>query len=95
ELSAMWKEELAEMRTRIHRLRSLFVEGMKATAPDHDFSFLLSQKGMFSFSGLTPMQVDELASKDGVYIVGSGRINVAGINEDRVDWLCQAIARVL
>jgi len=95
DLTSMWKEELTEMRTRIHRLRQLFVDGMKSTSPDHDFSFLLEQKGMFSFSGLTPMQVDELKSKHGIYIVGSGRINVAGMSEERMDWLCKAVAQVL
>jgi aspartate/tyrosine/aromatic aminotransferase len=50
---------------------------------------------MFSFSGLTPMQVDELKAKHGIYIVGSGRINVAGMSEDRMDQLCDAVAAVL
>lgn len=94
-LTARWKEELAAMRDRIHRLRESFVAGMGQTAPGHDFSFLLRQKGMFSFSGLTPLQVDQLRSDHGVYIVGSGRINVAGIDENRMDWLCRAVASVL
>ncbi len=94
-LTRSWKKELMEMRLRIHRLRELFVEGMKATTADRDYSFLLSQKGMFSFSGLTPMQVDQLRTEHGIYIVGSGRINVAGMNENRMDWLCEKIAAVL
>ncbi len=92
-LTAMWKEELTEMRERITRLRTQFVETMKTRG--HDFGFLLPQLGMFSFSGLTPMQVDELKAKHGIYIVGSGRINVAGISEDRMDQLCDAVATVL
>jgi len=95
ELTAGWKEELTQMRDRIHRLRESFVTGMGQTAPEQDYAFLLRQKGMFSFSGLTPMQVDQLRNEYGVYIVGSGRINVAGMDESRIDWLCRAVASVL
>lgn len=95
ELTTMWKSELEENRLRITQLREQFVAGMKQHPGAPDFSFLLSQKGMFSYSGLTPMQVDELRTKHGVYVVGSGRINVAGMNEKRMDWLCQVVADVL
>ncbi len=95
ELTQLWKEELTEMRERITRLRTSFVETMKTTGAGHDFSFLLPQNGMFSFSGLTPMQVDQLKSEYSIYIVGSGRINVAGMSEDRMDWFCEAVANVL
>nr|WP_231598391.1 amino acid aminotransferase [Crateriforma conspicua] len=94
-LRRTWKSELMEMRQRIHRLRESFVKGMQEVAPDRDYSFLLSQKGMFSFSGLSPMQVDQLRSEHGIYLVGSGRINVAGMAEDRIDWLCEKVAAVL
>lgn len=94
-LTAQWHTELTEMRERIASLRASFVAGMKATGVDRDFSFLLKQNGMFSFSGLTPMQVDELKNKHSIYIVGSGRINVAGMTEQRMEWLCRAIASVL
>ncbi|MEM1225766.1 MAG: amino acid aminotransferase [Planctomycetota bacterium] len=95
ELTAQWKSELESMRLRINDLRRRFVEGMKATGCDSDFSFLLNQKGMFSFSGLNPMQVDRLRKDHGVYIVGSGRINVAGMTEERMESLCDAVASVL
>lgn len=95
ELTTMWKAELEENRLRITQLREQFVAGMKQHPGAPDFSFLLNQKGMFSYSGLTPMQVDELRTKHGVYVVGSGRINVAGMNEKRMDWLCQVVADVL
>ncbi|MDA8746477.1 aspartate/tyrosine/aromatic aminotransferase, partial [Rubripirellula amarantea] len=75
-LTAQWHDELAMMRNRIKTLREQFVETMKTTGAGHDFSFLLDQNGMFSFSGLNPMQVDELLNKHSIYIVGSGRINV-------------------
>lgn len=95
ELTQLWKSELEAMRVRITRLRTQFVETMKSTGAGYDFSFLLSQKGMFSFSGLSPMQVDELKSKHGIYIVGSGRINVAGMVETRMTSFCEAVASVM
>ncbi|TWT81873.1 Aspartate aminotransferase [Planctomycetes bacterium CA13] len=95
ELTAQWKVELEEMRQRITRLRNQFVETMKSTGKGHDFSFLLPQRGMFSFSGLTRMQVDQLKNEFGIYIVGSGRINVAGMNEEKMQSLCDAVAKVL
>ena len=95
DLTKMWHQELAEMRTRIKQLRIQFVETMKTSGAGHDFSFLLPQNGMFSYSGLNKMQVDELKSKHSIYIVGSGRINVAGMSEDRMDGFCQAVASVL
>ena len=76
-------------------LRARFVEGMKHSGRGHDFSFLLPQNGMFSFSGLNAEQVDRLRTDYSIYIVGSGRINVAGIPEDRMDHLCSAVASVL
>lgn len=95
-LRAEWERELAAMRDRIHKMRRLFVETMKRKAPRQDYSFLIDQKGMFSFSGLTNLQVDELRSKHSVYVVGNGgRINVAGMTEANMDALCTAIAAVL
>lgn len=95
ELTTLWHQELAEMRDRIRALRRQFVETMKTTGAGYDFSFLLNQNGMFSFSGLNPMQVDQLKNEHSIYIVGSGRINVAGMSEDRMDQLCQAVAKVI
>lgn len=62
---------------------------------DRDFSFITRQKGMFSFSGLTKDQVNKLREENALYIVGSGRINVAGMTESNMDQLCSAIAAVL
>ncbi len=95
ELTAQWRGEVDEMRNRITRLRGDFVSRMKTSGVDRDFTFLLDQKGMFSYSGLSPMQVDELRYNHGIYIVGSGRINVAGMSENRMDHLCSAVATVL
>jgi len=93
DLRRLWREELDTMRQRIMRLREQFVASMKTLG--HDFRFLLRQKGMFSYSGLSPMQVDELKNKHGVYIVGSGRINVAGMSENKMDSFCRAVASVM
>jgi aromatic-amino-acid transaminase len=60
-----------------------------------DFSFIANQKGMFSFSGLSKEQVEALRAKHALYIVGSGRINVAGMTTKNMDALCTAIASVL
>jgi aspartate/tyrosine/aromatic aminotransferase len=96
QLRQQWEGELAAMRERIHRMRRLFVATMRQKAPQHDFSFLASQQGMFSFSGLTNLQVDELRTKHAVYVVGNGgRINVAGMTEANMGPLCDAIAAVL
>ena len=95
ELRAKWEVEVAEIRDRINGMRRLFVDTLKAKGVDRDFSFIIQQRGMFSFSGLTKEQVDELREKHAIYIVGSGRINVAGMTEANMGRLCDAIASVL
>ena len=90
-----WKSELAAMRERILDLRTKFVDKMQQLAPQHDFSFINRQKGMFSYSGLTTEQVQRLREEYSIYALGSGRINIAGINSQHMDRLCQAIASVL
>jgi aspartate/tyrosine/aromatic aminotransferase len=95
ELRARWEEEVSEIRDRINGMRRLFVETLKAKGVRRDFSFIIDQRGMFSFSGLTKDQVEELREKHAIYIVGSGRINVAGMTEANMDRLCEAIASVL
>ncbi len=95
QLRQQWLGELAQMRERIHSVRNQFVEAMKRTSSPVDFSFLLSQRGMFSYSGLSPMQVDWLRSNKGIYMVGSGRINVAGITSANIDRLTAAVAEAL
>ena len=95
ELRAGWEQEVAAMRQRINGMRRLFAETMKAKGSPRDFSFITRQRGMFSFSGLTADQVDELRTKYSIYIVRSGRINVAGMTESNMDRLCDAILSVL
>jgi len=95
ELRGLWIREVKDMCARINGMRSLFVETLKAKGVARDFSFITRQKGMFSFSGLNREQVDTLREKYAIYIVGSGRINVAAMTPGNMDRLCQAIADVL
>ena len=94
-LRAEWEKEVAEMRARINGMRTMFVDKMQELGVEQDFSFIKQQRGMFSFSGLTPLQVDQLRNEHSIYIVGSGRINVAGITEDNINRLCECIQLVL
>lgn len=94
-LRGQWEEEVADMRARINGVRQQFVDTMRQVGVDRDFSFITQQRGMFSFSGLTPMQVDQLRNEHSIYIVGSGRINVAGITDDNIQRLCECIKQVL
>jgi aspartate/tyrosine/aromatic aminotransferase len=95
ELRAGWEEDVKEIRDRINSMRRLFAETIAATVADRDFSFITRQRGMFSFTGLTPDQVQQLRDKHSIYIVASGRINVAGMNEANMRTICDAIAGVL
>lgn len=95
ELAALWLREVDAMRDRIARMRTLFVETLKQKGVKQDFSFITKQKGMFSFAGISPEQVDRLKDEYGIYAVRSGRINVAGMSEGTMDRLCSAVAAVL
>lgn len=95
ELRAMWEQEVKEMRDRIKEMRDLFVAKLQNLGVSTDFSFISKQYGMFSFSGLDKDQVARLKSEFGIYIVGSGRISVAGITTSNIDPLCAALAKVL
>jgi aspartate/tyrosine/aromatic aminotransferase len=95
QLRGQWLTEVQQMRDRINGMRKLFVQTLAAKGVDRDFSFIERQRGMFSFSGLNRQQVDALRAKYSIYVVGSGRINVAGMTENNMDTLCSAIAEVL
>lgn len=95
ELKADWINELAGMRDRIKTMRQRFVDLLKEHGAEQDFSFIIEQNGMFSFSGLSPEQVDRLKDEFAIYAVRSGRINVAGITEDNIRYLCESIVKVL
>jgi aspartate/tyrosine/aromatic aminotransferase len=94
-LKANWLIELAEMRERLKRMRSLLNDALRDKAPDHDFSHLVRARGMFCFLGITPAEVSRLKKDFGVYMVDSSRINVAGITASNVEYLAGSIAAVL
>ncbi|MDV6253840.1 amino acid aminotransferase [Vibrio sp. EA2] len=95
DLRAEWEAEVAEMRDRIQEMRELFVATLKEEGVEADFSFIERQNGMFSFSGLSKEQVNRLKEEFGIYIVGSGRISVAGMTKSNMSPLCKGIAAVL
>jgi aromatic-amino-acid transaminase len=95
ELRKQWEAELTEMRERIQRMRGLFVEKLAQKGVKRDFSFIERQNGMFSYSGIALEQVRKLRSEFGLYIVDSGRICLAALNEKNVDYVTDSIAKVL
>ena len=94
-LRAQWESELAGMRNRIKAMRGALVERLKAAGVTRDVSFITTQRGMFSYSGLTKAQMERLRSEFGVYGVDSGRICVAALNEKNIGYVADAIAKVL
>ncbi|BAN95845.1 aspartate transaminase [Plautia stali symbiont] len=94
-LRTIWVQELTDMRQRIQRMRQLFVNTLAEKGAQRDFSFIIKQNGMFSFSGLTKDQVVRLREEFGVYAVNSGRVNVAGMTPDNMSALCEAMVAVL
>lgn len=95
DLRALWQTELDSMRQRLLHTRQALVAGLSEAGLGHRFDFLRRQKGMFSFSGIAPDQVDRLREEHGIYMVRSGRINVAGITAENLPRLCSAIAHVV
>jgi aromatic-amino-acid transaminase len=94
-LRQMWEDELAEMRERIKAMRHGLNKKLAAAGAPQDFSFIETQRGMFSYSGLTADQVANLQEQDGIYALSTGRICVAALNTKNLDRVAQAIARVL
>lgn len=90
-----WIDELTIMRQRIYRMRQLFVKTLQEKKANQDFSFITKQSGMFSFSGLSESQVLTLRHEYGIYMINSGRINVAGMTLDNMSLLCESIVKVL
>ncbi len=95
QLYQQWQQEVADMRERIQEMRDLFVATLKEKGVAGDFSFISRQNGMFSFSGLSVEQVQRLKEEFAVYIVGSGRISVAGMTKENMQPLCDALAKVI
>lgn len=95
ELRAMWENEVTEMRVRIKAMRQKLYDVLTAKVPSKDFSYLIKQRGMFSYTGLSPEQVDRLREEFAVYLVKSGRMCVAGLNSNNVDYVADAFAAVM
>ena len=95
ELRQLWETELGGMRLRIREMRQLLVAKLKEKAPAHDFDFVVKQRGMFSYSGLTKVQVERLRDEFSIYAVDTGRICVAALNLRNIDQVTDAIAKVL
>ena len=94
-LRAAWADELNAMRLRIAAMRQKLHAVLSAKLPGRDFGYFLSQRGMFSYTGLTPAQVDRLREDHAVYLVRSGRMCVAGLNSGNVEATAVAMAAVL
>ena len=92
---AVWEKELAEMRTRIKAMRQTLVDGLKAAGVQQDMSFITTQIGMFSYSGLSKDQMVRLRNEFGVYGTDTGRMCVAALNSKNIDYVCQSIAKVI
>lgn len=94
-LKASWLAEVEAMRTRILAMRQALVNVLKETVPGRNFDYLLQQRGMFSYTGLSAAQVDRLREEFGVYLIASGRMCVAGLNSSNVQRVAQAFAAVM
>ena len=95
ELRELWDRELGQMRDRIKAMRRALVEKVKARAPGFELGFVMQQRGMFSYSGLSKEQVHRLRKEFSVYAIDSGRICVAALNTRNVDYVADAIAKVV
>jgi aromatic-amino-acid transaminase len=95
ELRSLWEKELGEMRDRIKVMRRQLVEKIRAIRADFDMGFIAEQRGMFSYSGLTKEQVHKLRDEYSIYALDSGRICVAALNSKNIDYVAQAVAKVL
>lgn len=94
-LKAGWLAEVDAMRNRIISMRQTLVKELKAEMPDRNFDYLLQQRGMFSYTGLSEEQVDRLRDEFGVYLIASGRMCVAGLNASNVHRVAKAFAAVM
>jgi aromatic-amino-acid transaminase len=94
-LRAQWEQELGEMRVRIKAMRQKLVDGLKAAGVQQDMSFITTQIGMFSYSGLSKDQMVRLRNEFGVYGTDTGRMCVAALNSKNIDYVCASIAKVV
>ena len=94
-LRAQWAAELGAMRDRIHAMRQRLHAVLSAKLPGRNFDYFLTQRGMFSYTGLSPAQADRLREEHAVYVLRSGRMCVAGLNSSNVEATAVAMAAVL
>jgi aromatic-amino-acid transaminase len=94
-LRALWEQELGAMRVRIKAMRQKLVDGLKAAGVKQDMSFITTQIGMFSYSGLSKDQMVRLRNEFGVYGTDTGRMCVAALNEQNIGHVCASIAKVI
>ncbi|MDF7675649.1 aspartate/tyrosine/aromatic aminotransferase [Neisseriaceae bacterium ESL0693] len=94
-LFQQWQQEVYAMRDRIRSMRQQLQAVLSEKIPDRDFSYFTKQRGMFSFTGLTPAQVNRLQTEFGIYMVENGRMCIAGLNQGNVDYVANAMAEIL
>ena len=94
-LRSGWMEELAQMRGRIHGIRSAIVQQLQQHCPQRDFSFIATQRGMFSYFGISTAQVRELRSRHHIYMTDDSRMNVAGLRQENLEYFARSVAEVL
>ncbi|AOM42438.1 amino acid aminotransferase [Xenorhabdus hominickii] len=94
ELKNQWLDEVERMRLRIREMRSVLVDALQKALPEKNFDHLLKQRGMFSYTGFSQAQVERLREEFGVYLVGSGRVCMAGVNHHNVQRIAEAFAAV-
>ncbi|BDH47541.1 aminotransferase [Salmonella enterica subsp. enterica serovar Choleraesuis] len=94
-LRASWLAEVESMRVRIIEMRQQLVTTLKQALPERNFDYLLHQRGMFSYTGLSAAQVERLREEFGVYLIASGRMCVAGLNSRNVHQVAQAFSKVM
>lgn len=92
ELKAEWVAEVDGMRGRVKKMRHLFVEKMNEKAPNSGFSYIAEQKGMFSYLTLGADQIQSLIKDHSIFFMGNGRVNMAGLTDQNIDYVTDAIA---
>ncbi|HEY2337278.1 MAG TPA: amino acid aminotransferase [Burkholderiales bacterium] len=95
QLTSLWDRELGAMRDRIKAMRKALADGIQKRVPGSDWSFVLRQRGLFSYSGLTKEQVRRLREDNSIYAIDSGRLCVAALNSKNVDYVADAIAKIV
>lgn len=95
ELTALWHQELAEMRNRINNYRQLIIDKLAGEGATQDFSFITRQHGMFSFLGINKEQIARLRNEFSIYMVDSSRVSIAGLNHSNIDYFARSVATVL